>query len=93
MQIRSKLKECKFYERALFTFTILIAFSTVGIGGKKEGRKGKKEGGKEGDGRKERSQCINYGLVPYLKFQIFLLLKEWQNKCFICNFQIAFIPF
>lgn len=88
--------EYKFHERILLTSIILIAFSTAGPLERKGGKKERTEGGMEGRkeiGGKERRQCINYGLVPYLKFQMLLLLNEWQNKCFICNFKIEFIPF
>lgn len=69
--------------------------------GQKEERKGENEGGwEEGseggeeEDRKEGKQCINSGLVPYLKFQILLpFLKGWQNEWFMCNFKIEVSPF
>lgn len=86
--------ECKYRERAI----ILIAFSTGGAlewkGGKKEitegGRAGRKEGGRK-EGKKAVHKLWACSLSEISDKSCFL--KEWQTKCFICNFKIEFIPF
>ena len=59
--------EYKYCERVLF-ISITLAFSTVGALERKGRKKEMTEGGRVGRkeiGRKERRQCINYGLIPY----------------------------